>query len=128
MAFEIRYTVNRGSITLKPKQPVIDWLNSVDALLEIKGGNIFDPLDEHGDMFLIPNDDLIESRQEAVSWVEKRWRDFFEFELGQWIIDDTLWPKKLSLKLFREWFDIEYRSMVWDLGQKPLKHEDWLED
>ncbi len=107
MAFEIRCTVNRGSITLRPKQPVID---------------------EDGDMFLMRNDDLIESRQEAVSWVEKRWRDFFEFELGQWIIDDTLWPKKLSLKLFREWFDIEYRSMVWDLGQKPLKHEDWLEN
>ena len=69
MAFEIRYTVNRGSITLKPKQPVIDWLNSVDALLEVNGDNIFDPLDEHGDMFLIPNDDLIESRQEAVAWV-----------------------------------------------------------
>ena len=128
MAFEIRYTVNRGSITLQPKQPVIDWLNSVDALLDVKGGNVFDPLDEHGDMFLIPNDEVIESRQDAVAWVEKRWRDFFEFELGQWIIDDTLWPQKLSLKLFREWFDIEYRSMVWDLGQKLLKHEDWLDD
>ena len=125
MAFEIRYTVNRASVTLKPKQPVIDWLNSVDAALGINGINAFDPLDEHGDTFLIPSAEIIESRQDAVVWIEKHWRDIFEFELGQWIVDDTLWPQKLTVKMFREWFDIEYHSMVWDLDKTPLKHEDW---
>lgn len=125
MAFEIRYTVNRGSVILKPKQPVIDWLNSVDATLGAKGLNNFDPLDEHGDIFLIPDSEDIETRDEAVIWSEKHWRGFFEFELGQWILDETLWPQKLTLKLFREWFEIEYRSMVWDLGKRPLQHEEW---
>lgn len=126
MAFEIRYTLNRASVILKPRQPVIDWLNSVDACLGLQSHSQFDPLDEHGDIFLIPDSEFIESREQAVSWIEKHWRDCFEFELNQWIIDDTLWPQKLTLKLFREWFDVEYRSTVWDLGQKPLEHEDWL--
>lgn len=127
MTFDIRYTLNRGSVTLKPKQPVLDWLNSVDRSLGVKDSMKFDPLDEHGDTFLVPGEPMIESRQDAVAWVEKNWKDFFEFELGQWILDDTLWPQKPTLKLFREWFDIEYRSMVWDLGSDPLKLEDWLE-
>ena len=127
MTFDIRYTLNRGSVTLKPKQPVLDWLNSVDRSLGVKDSMKFDPLDEHGDTFLVPGEPMIESRQDAVAWVEKNWKDFFEFELGQWILDDTLWPENPTLKLFREWFDIEYRSMVWDLGSDPLRHEDWLE-
>lgn len=126
MTFDIRYTLNRGSVTLKPKQPVLDWLNSVDRSLGVKDSMKFDPLDEHGDTFLVPGEPVIESRQDAVAWVEKNWKDFFEFELGQWILDDTLWPQKPTLKLFREWFDIEYRSMVWDIGAEPLQHEDWL--
>ena len=126
MTFDIRYTLNRGSVTLKPKQPVLDWLNSVDRSLGVKDSMKFDPLDEHGDTFLVPGEPVVESRQDAVAWVEKNWKDFFEFELGQWILDDTLWPQKPTLKLFREWFDIEYRSMVWDIGAEPLQHEDWL--
>ena len=27
--------------------------------------------------------------------------------------------------MFREWFDIEYRSMVWDMGTEPLALEIW---
>lgn len=127
MTFDIRYTLNRGSVTLKPKKPVLDWLNSVDRSLGVKDSMKFDPLDEHGDTFLVPGEPVIDSRQDAVAWVEKNWKDFFEFELGQWILDDTLWPQKPTLKLFREWFDIEYRSMVWDLGSDPLQLEDWLE-
>lgn len=127
MTFDIRYTLNRGSVTLKPKKPVLDWLNSVDRSLGVKDSMKFDPLDEHGDTFLVPGEPVIDSRQDAVAWVEKNWKDFFEFELGQWILDDTLWPQNPTLKLFREWFDIEYRSMVWDLGSDPLQLEDWLD-
>lgn len=126
MTFEIRYTLNRGSVTLKPKQPVLDWLKDIDKSLGVKGIASFDPLDEHGDTFLIPSEPVIDTRDESVAWVEANWQDFLEFELGQWILDDTLWPQNPTLQLFRDWFDIEYHSMVWDLGAEPLQHEDWL--
>jgi len=126
MPFQIRYTLNRASVNLKPKQPLIDWLKGIDRAIGAEPIGIFDSLDENGDVFLIPDEDVIESREDAIKWVEKRWSDFFEFELGKWIIDDQLWPKNRTLKLFREWFDIEYHSMVWDLGNEPLATEDWL--
>ena len=46
--------------------------------------------------------------------------------LVDWYTDESLWPKKRSLKMFREWFDIQYHSMVWDLAvREPLELEDW---
>lgn len=126
MPFQIRYTLNRASVSLKPRKPVIDWLKDIDRSISADPIGALDPLDENGDVFLIPGEDTIESREDAVKWVEKRWSDFFEFELGKWIIDDQLWPKNRTLKLFRDWFDIEYHSMVWDLGNEPLATEDWL--
>ncbi len=126
MPFQIRHTLNRASVSLKPKKLLIDWLREIDRSIGAETNSLFDPLNENGDIFLIPGEDTIESREDAVKWVEKRWSDFFEFELGKWIIDDQLWPKNRTLKLFKDWFDIEYHSMVWDLGNEPLATEDWL--
>lgn len=128
MTLQIRYTLNRASVSLKPKRPLIDWLQKIGRSLGKEPMGALDPLDENGDIFLVPGEEVIDSREDAVKWVEKNWSDFFEFELGKWIIDDQLWPKNRTLKLFREWFDIEYQSMVWDLGSEPLATEDWLVD
>lgn len=126
MPLQIRYTLNRASVSLKPKRPLIDWLKDIDSFIGAPPLDVIDPLNENGDIFLIPGEDVIESREDAVEWVEKHWRDFFEFELGNWIIDNRLWPQDRTLRQFREWFDIEYHSMVWDLGNDPLTNEDWL--
>jgi hypothetical protein len=38
------------------------------------------------------------------------------------------WPANRSLKMFRQWFHIEYCFMIWDLDEKaPLEIEDWEE-
>ena len=35
----------------------------------------------------------------------------------------------VSLKMFLEWFDVQYHSMVWDLAvREPLVVEDWGEE
>jgi hypothetical protein len=34
--------------------------------------------------------------------------------------------EKRTLKMFNEWFDIQYHSMVWDLApDQPMDREDW---
>ncbi|MDP2902227.1 MAG: hypothetical protein Q8N96_03855, partial [Methylovulum sp.] len=65
---------------------------------------------------------------DAVEWVEKHWRMFFEHVLGTWILNEDEWPKKRTLKMFREWFDVEYRSMVWDMGHEPLMIDEWEDE
>jgi hypothetical protein len=36
----------------------------------------------------------------------------FEQTLDDWYTDETLWPQKRSLKLFREWCDVRLRPIV----------------
>ena len=89
-------------------------------------GSLGDLCDDN-DAFLIP-DDVADGTEEAVKWVEKNWLMFFEHALNEWIADESLWPQKISLKMFRVWFGVEYQSMVWDLGKAPLTVEGWDQD
>jgi len=86
-------------------------------------------INEEGNVFLVPSYDSlldpVEIHQDAVKWVEKRWRMFFEHMLNDWLTDESLWPKNRTLKMFREWFAVEYSPMVWDMGNEPLAVEDW---
>lgn len=53
---------------------------------------------------------------------------FFEHILEAWILDESAWPQKRTLKMFREWFDVEYSSIVWDMGCEPLGIDEWVDD
>ncbi len=121
-----RYTINRSIIILHHQQPFLDWLQSADPspLPDITLAD----LANDGDAFMIPDGDVVDGVEDAEKWVEKRWRMFFEYTLGEWLTDESLWPQKLTLKMFREWFYIEYRSMVWDLVDAPILIEDWEDE
>ena len=118
-------TVNRHLVILVHKQPFLDWLLEADPnpLKRIT----LDDLRDDNEAFLIP-DDVADGTEEAIKWVEGNWRMFFEHILNGWLTDESLWPKKMSLKMFREWFDVDYQSIVWDLGNVPLAIEEWSQD
>ncbi len=120
-----QFTINRHLVILVQKQPFLDWLLNVDP--NPPSNLSLGDLRDDNDAFLIP-DDVADGTEEAVKWVEKNWRMFFEHALNEWIADESLWPQKISLKMFREWFGVEYQSMVWDLGKAPLTVEDWDQD
>ena len=126
MPLNLRYTINRSIVIFRYKQPFLDLISQVEPDLG-KTQNLHD-LNEDGDGFLLPGEGHVESREEAVAWIEKRWRGFFEHILEDWYTDPDLWPKKLTLKMFREWFEIDYRSMAWDLAEMPIEIEDWSEE
>lgn len=116
-----RFQLNRGLVVIRYKQPYIDWVKTAgDAPMEIS----LQQANDDGDSFLLPTYesqiDPVDGTEDAIRWVEKRWRMFFEHILESWILDEAEWPQKRSLKMFREWFDIEYRSIVWDMGTEPL--------
>lgn len=122
MAKNPRSTINRQLILVLPKQPALDWLMSVDP----------QPLDhltlndirQETEAFLIP-EGIVNSPEQAQSWAERRWSELFLQFVSGWYLDMDLWPKKRTLKMFREWFDVQYHSMVWDLADEPLTHEEW---
>lgn len=124
-----RFQLNRGLVIIRYKQPYIDWVKIAgEAPMEIS----LEQANDDGECFLLPTYesevDPVDGTEDAIKWVEKRWRMFFEHILESWILDESEWPKKRSLKMFREWFDIEYKSIVWDMGTEPLIIEEWDED
>ncbi len=46
----------------------------------------------------------------------------FEEQLMGWWTEESDWPANRSLTLFKEWFDVEFHSVVLDLVDAPLEH------
>ena len=64
-------------------------------------------------VYLISEEDA--DGEEAVqNWVEANFGAMFENELDGWYTDPDLWPRKRTLALFREWFEVEYHSVIVD--------------
>jgi hypothetical protein len=103
--------LNRHVVVLKPKQPFIDWANAVDA------GLGYEPAEWEAAAFLVPEVDTLEKIRE---FVVRHSEEMFEHELDAWQIDRATWPRNRSYTLLQEWFEIEIRSHVVDLGAGPL--------
>ena len=121
-----QHQINRAMVVLRYKQPYLDWVKSAGpSPMELT----LEEANDDSEAFLVPAYDSlidpVDGTEDAVKWVEKRWRMLFEHILMSWIEDESAWPKKLTLKLFREWFDVEYRSLIWDMGNEPLVVEDF---
>jgi hypothetical protein len=117
-----RLVFNRHVLLLKPKQPFLDWLMSADPKpLPLTLADV----QEDRSAYLIPE---LDDNEQAEKWVVKRWRWFFEEELGGWLTDPELWPKKMTPQVFRQFFDIEIHSTVFDVSGKALDIEDWSDD
>jgi len=116
-----RFTINRHLIILMPKQPVLDWIKRVDP----NPPNVtLDQLRLEQNAFLVPDD--LDGQQDAEKWVQRRWQMFFEGFLAEWYTVESWWPQKRTFKMFKDWFDVQYHSMVWDMAAKvPITYEDW---
>jgi hypothetical protein len=52
-------------------------------------------------------------------------KKYFIDVLADWCVDEKLWPKDLTYKLFKEWFHINYQSMVIDALDEPIEVDDF---
>lgn len=119
--------INRSALIVKVKKPFIDWL--------IYTSKEYDPPDEKLDpkevkiegfdskyVYLIPAYEEIEKYQR---FLKKHFKEIFEHELSGWYTDPEMWPKDRSWDVFKEWFDYEVQSMVFDMVEKePLGYEE----
>lgn len=69
-----RFTVNRSMITLLPEQPFLDWIQAVDP--DPVPTLTLDDVRDDASVFLLPGE-LADTQENALHWVEKRWRHFF---------------------------------------------------
>ncbi|MBE7413296.1 MAG: hypothetical protein HS129_14755 [Leptospiraceae bacterium] len=112
--------INRDVFLLSPKKPLFDWSNKIFPDDPIKfDRKPFDHDEAHA--YLIPE---LDSPKDFKKWIQKNYRQFFEEQLFGWCTDETLWPRKLTFKMFQDWFDISYQSMVFDtIPDEPVEYD-----
>lgn len=52
--------------------------------------------------------------------LKEGYAEIFERELYGWHTDESAWPQSRSLKMFREWFEIELHSVIEDIVDDGL--------
>ena len=101
--------VNRGLVVVRPKQPFLDWLR---RLPERVTDVVLDQLRADCNAYLVPEWENVKG---TGAGARSLLRDDFEDELNAWHRIEAGWPKKRTVAVFREWFDVEPVSMVTNL-------------
>lgn len=109
-------SINRNAVILEPTEAYLEWAKQCpDTDPELT----LDRLGEGASVFLIPEQAFRPDR-----WLERHYKALFECELDAWCTDETYWPEKLSLRLFRTFFRMRFCSIVLDMGKTPLAWDD----
>ena len=109
--------LNRSAVIVRPKKPFCDWLRAVDYedAPEVA-------LDEMGPtLYLVPD---YEDPADAEKILRKVCDEIFCRELEGWYTDEDVWPKDRSLKVFKQWFDVQHYEVVEDVGRGPIENDE----
>ena len=71
-------------------------------------------------MYLIPE---FETNEEAWRWIEENAVEIFTHQVNEWYTDPQLWPARRDWKALKEWFELEYVEIAWDLVDAPLSSD-----
>lgn len=107
--------INRAALIVRPKAPFIAWVNGVE------NSNILPNADDEQTVYLIPEHD---TPQEFEKILKKIWTDIFENQLAGWYLDESVWPEKRTLSIFKKWFQIECHTVIEDLCSYPLEDDE----
>lgn len=105
--FEENY-INRHGIVVKPLKPFADWLFNLypeDGFPEFIDSNIY-----------LVNDKI----DDLEAWLKKKFDKFFMLELENWHTNKIEWPQKRTYKMFKQWFQVELSTMVFDMEKQPV--------
>ena len=100
--------INRNAVIIKPKQIFLDWFKSIypnSPMDEIKETNIY----------LLDDDNM-----EIEPWLKKKYDVLFRYELEDCHLNKKEWPQKRSYKMFNQWFDVQFSSLIYDMEKKPI--------
>ena len=101
--------INRAAIILRYKEPFIKWINESDPYDDDPGITL-ESANKERTVYLISDTDAENYEQ----WIELNYKELVESELGNWYTDEALWPKKITEKMFDEWFEVECHSVLID--------------
>jgi hypothetical protein len=109
--------INRSAAILIPKQPFVDWANSLE---EEEDKYSIEDFSSDCTVILLP---VIDSDEHADAIVKDLYKNIFEAELSSWTTDENEWPRNRKYEMFLEWFEIEYHSIVIDPFEDDIEKE-----
>jgi len=115
------YLIDRPIAIIRPRQPLVHWINTTSG-----PDHVFtlEQVSKECLTLLMPNGATDGDAEEPL---KDRYADIFVVALAGWCTDENLWPNDRSYVKFREWFDVEFHSMVFDaneddIGKKPYEY------
>lgn len=115
--------INRSAITVRARQPFLDWLLKLPDPTGTK--TTLEEINEDRTVYLLPEYDHDDEREDLLTHFFDM---LFESQLEAWWTDDAQWPLVRDLKTFNEWFEVEHHSIIEDLAAEPLTDDDDLAD
>jgi hypothetical protein len=107
--------LNRAVLIVRPKQPYLDWAAGLDD------SGLVPDIEGEKTAYLIPS---FEDDAEAEAVLKHIFLEIFERELEGWHTAEADWPKKRTFAMFKQWFHLEFHSMVEDLCAYELIDDD----
>ena len=105
-------------IIIKPAQPFLDWLHQVDPT---SAHLTLEDLQREPTIYLVPECD---TEDQAVEYLGESAGTIFEEHLDGWYPVPAVWPTKRDLATFQRWFEFSFHSMIVDLCDDVLEHEE----
>lgn len=100
--------VDRSVLVVKPREPYLEWALSLPDPTPVT----LEELREDCNVYLIP--EILDPGDE-LAVLQQHQAALFEHELAGWIAEEELWPSGRDLRMFTEWFDVEFHSLAFDL-------------
>ncbi|HEY6805995.1 MAG TPA: hypothetical protein VI306_20610 [Pyrinomonadaceae bacterium] len=114
--------MNRSLMIVTAKQPFLEWAHAIDP----EDNSELDDINDEPTAYLVPECETRDQQQTIVDWCAEF---VFDHELWLWCTDEDLWPTGRDAAMFREWFDVDFHSMVNDIvGDIPLLHVGYEDD
>jgi hypothetical protein len=110
--------INRSAIIVKAAQPFLECLHRVDPT---SAHLTLDDLRREPTIYLLPE---WESKEEALEHLREISNEIFEEQLNGWYRVPAVWPGDRDLNSFRRWFECSFHSMVVDLCEEPIEHDE----
>lgn len=100
--------INRSAIIIKPLKPFIDWFSNLypEDIVDIKETRTY-----------LISEDI----EDINSWLAKKFDKLFTFELASWHTNKKEWPQKRNYKMFKEWFQIDISTLIYDFEKNPIQ-------
>ena len=99
--------INRSAIIIKPLHPFIEWCSKLypEDLDDISATRTY-----------LISEDI----EDFDFWLAKKFDKLFTFELASWHTNKKEWPQKRNYKMFKEWFQIDISTMIYDFEINPI--------